>query len=190
MTGFIIADPGIAAALLSRHKTQMRIVTHGPLARTVPGDRIRVRESCITARGEAGNIHATARARAELVVFADGWRQYRDGRRERGRRPTDPDRQWVAAMHMPAWASRTTLVVEWVRRERLQQITRDDIRAEGALPLLGGLLWRWPRPIKGVHRSGRAAFARYWDLIHSPGERWEDDPEVIVIGFRVETNGQ
>ncbi|WP_213981684.1 hypothetical protein [Sphingomonas sp. dw_22] len=185
--GSAIADPGMAAALLSGRKTQMRVLRTSPLAGAAPGDRIGLREACIAGRYEAGQIYSTSLAKAGMVIFPDGWRQHRDGSGERGRPPTDPDHKWITAMRMPEWASRATLVVEWTRTERLQRITRADVRAEGARPLLGGLLWRWPRPIPGFHARARLAFARYWDIRHStPGERWRDDPEVVVLGFRVE----
>jgi len=187
MQAFAIADPGMAAALLSGRKTQMRVVADSPLASAAPGARLRLREACIAGRWEAGEIYATSLVKAEFVLFADGWRQYRDGTGERGRRPTDPDHRWLTAMHMPPWASRATLVVEQVRQEKLRSIKRSDIRAEGVRPLLLGLLWRWPRPLPGLHWSGRKAFARYWDIHHSaPGERWMDNPMVVVLTFRVE----
>lgn len=103
MSAFVLADPGIATALLTGGKTEMRVPAHSPLASVVPGDRIQVREACIPARMVGGKLHATARARAELVVFADGWRQHRDGSHERGRRPTDSYSQWIGAMYMPDW---------------------------------------------------------------------------------------
>lgn len=191
MHAFAIADPGMASGLLSGQKTQMRVGIQSALARAAPGDRIWLREACIAGYHKGGEIYSTSRAKAELVIFSDGWRQYRNGSGEAGPPPTDPDHEWISAMHMPKWASRATLVVEWVRTERLRQIGRADIRAEGAVPLIGGLLWRWPRPIPGLYRSSRRAFAHNWDIHHSiPGERWQDDPLVAVIGFRVETRGR
>ncbi|WP_296613461.1 hypothetical protein [Sphingomonas sp.] len=186
MNAFVIADPGMAAALLSRGKSEMRVPAHSPLASVVPGDRIQVREACIPARIVGGKLHATARRRAELVVFADGWRQHRDGSHERGRRPTDSYSQWLGAMHMPAWATRLTLAVESARPGRLREMTRADARAEGVMPSFAGLLWRWPKPINGHHLDPRRAFRAHWDLIHAPGDRWDDDPDVVTIAFRVE----
>ena len=184
----VSAGPGIAAALLSGRKTEMRVLPQSPVARAAPGDRVTVRESCIPARIRAGKVHATALATAELAIFPDGWRRHRDGRGERGRRPTDPDHPWIGAMHMPSWASRATLVIEGTRVERLQRITAAGVRAEGARPLVAGWLWRWPRPIPGIHPGARRAFAHFWDVHHSaPGECWADDPEVVVLSFRVET---
>jgi len=183
----MIADPGIASALLSGRKTQARVGAMSDLARSVPGDRLWVREACIAGRSEAGQDYMTSLRKAEFARFPDGWRQYRDGYGHAGRRPDDRDCEWIGATHMPRWASRMTLVVEWIRREPLQHITRADIVAEGALPILGGLLWRWPRPIPGLHLAARRAFAAYWNVNHpTPGGRWEDDPQVVVLGFRIE----
>ncbi|CAN5650128.1 hypothetical protein BH10PSE14_BH10PSE14_01380 [soil metagenome] len=183
----LIVDPGMAAALLSGRKTQARVGAASTLSRCLPGDRIWVRESCLAARHEAGQDIVTTLRKAEFVIFHDGWRRYRDGSGKPGRRPGDTDYKWIAAWHMPRWASRITLVVEAVRHERLQQITRRDIRAEGAQPMLGGALWRWPRPIPGTSLTARRAFARYWNVNHpTPIERWEADPTVTVLVFRVE----
>jgi hypothetical protein len=186
MSAFVLADPGIAMALLTGRKTEMRVPMHSPLASVAPGDRIQVREACIPARTVGGKLHATDRRRAELVVFADGWRQFRNGRHERGRRPTDSYSQWIGAMYMPVWATRLTLAVESVRPARLREMTRAEARAEGVFPVLGGLLWRWPKPIEGYYLDPRRAFRAHWDLLHTPGDRWVDDPDVLTIGFRVE----
>src|SRR5690606_38924038 len=97
------------------------------------------------------------------------------------------DLEWTPAVHMPLWASRATLVIESNRVELLQSISRSDIVAEGLLPVLGGLLWRWPRPVPGLWFSARHAFAAMWDITHcNQGERWQDDPAVAVLDFRVE----
>lgn len=186
MSAFFLADPGIATALLTGGKTEMRVPAHSPLASVVPGDRIQVREACIPARIVGGKLHATDRRRAELVVFTDGWRQHRDGSHERGRRPTDSYSQWIGAMYMPDWATRLTLAVETVRPGRLREMTRADAWAEGVIPVFAGLLWRWPKPIKGQHLDPRQAFRAHWDLIHAPGDRWNDDPDIVTIGFRAE----
>jgi len=189
MSAFVLADPGIARALLTGRKTEMRVLARGPLAAVAPGERIQVREACIPARIVGGKLHATDRRRAELVVFADGWRQYRDGSHERGRRPTDTYSQWLGAMHMPGWAQRLTLRVDSVRIARLQQMTHAEARAEGVIPVLGGLLWRWPKPIQGHYVDPRRAFRAHWDLLHAPGGRWTDNPEVVTIGLDVERRG-
>jgi len=188
---FTIADPGMAAALLAGRKTQLRVLDRSPLAGAMPGDRIAVREACIAGRDVGGQVYSTSLAKAEFVIFADGWRRYRDGSGKAGRRPTDPEHHWISALQMPKWASRATLVIEAVRTERLQQITQRDVRAEGASPLVAGLAWRWPKPVPGIHPTARRAFARYWDILHTPpGERWQDNPLTVVLDFRVETHSK
>ncbi len=189
MSAFVLADPGIAAALLSGRKTEMRVLARGPLGAVLPGERIQVREACIPARIVGGTLTATSRGRAELAIFSDGWRQHRDGGHERGRPPTDEYSQWLGPMHMPAWATRLTLTVEGVGPDRLSTMTRAQARAEGVVPLAGGLLWRWPKPIRGLYLDPRRAVRAHWDLLHSPGDRWADDPGVVAIGFRVERAG-
>lgn len=182
----VIVDPGMAGALLSGRKTQTRVLADSAAARAEPGAILRVREACIAAREKAGQEYATALNRADYVIFPDGWRQMRDGSGWHGPRKADGEHQWVPAILAPDWACRMYLLVEWRRAETLQHIRNRDIRAEGAVPLLGGLLWRWPKPIPGLHLTARRAFARYWDLNHpAPGARWQDDPDVIVLGVRL-----
>ncbi len=184
----LIADPAMATALRAGRKTQSRVGLHSPLAHCVAGDRLWVREACLMARHDAGQDLVTTSRKAEFAIFPDGWRQFRDGGGQPGQRPGKGDYQGVGARHMPRWAARTSLIVAWVRRERLQQISPADIRASGARPVAGGLLWRWPKPIPGLHLTARRAFATNWNINHpTPGERWEDNPEIVVLGFRVET---
>jgi len=53
------------------------------------------------------------------------------------------------------------------RLERLQDISGEDLEAEGGF-------------------SPRDAFERWWDSVHArPGTRWNDNPWVWVITFRV-----
>lgn len=164
----------------------MRVAGASPLATCVPGDNIWIREACIAGRMDAGQRYTTSLKRAEFVIFPDGWRRYRDGSGHQGKRLADRDYNWVSAKRMPRWASRMTLVVEWVRTEPLQRITRQDIRAEGAIGVFGGLYWRWPRPSPGHYLTAHRAFTRHWNIVHAePGERWEDNPQVVVLGLRV-----
>jgi hypothetical protein len=77
-----------------------------------------------------------------------------------------------AAMHMPRWASRTTLHVTGVRVQRLQDINENDAKAEGV------------KPASGKHREPRvAAFADLWHKIHG-STSWSENPWVAAISFR------
>ncbi len=187
MNFFTIADPGIAAALMTGRKTEMRVTLRSPLASIRPFDQVWVREACIPARYEDGTVYSTSLAKADLVIFPDGWRRHRDGRNEPGRPPKHPDYQWLTAMHMPQWASRIALTIEWSRASKLQQATTREFRAEGVAPMLGGLLWHLPKSSPRVFRTARAVFSWYWDLHHSlSGDLWSDDPEVVALGFRAQ----
>ena len=93
---------------------------------------------------------------------------------------------WKPSIHMPRWASRTTLEVTNVRVERLQGIKDDDVYAEG-IPeeeieraehfSIGG------SPLRGGSPE-RCAFASLWDLINSKRASWDSNPVVWVISFR------
>lgn len=81
---------------------------------------------------------------------------------------------WRSPIHMPRWASRLTLIVESLRVERLQEISEEDARAEGAMLEYG----------EGAKISKRRAFELIWK--HINGETsWAANPWVAAIGFRV-----
>jgi len=78
--------------------------------------------------------------------------------------------RWRSALHMPRWASRTTLVVTSVRREPVREISDSDAAAEGM----------------AVRGSGsmRNLFSQQWIDMH--GETaWDDNLEVIALSFDV-----
>lgn len=128
----------------------------------------------------------TSLARADFVVFADGWRRTREGGGWQGKPPRDPNEMWIAAPHMPHWACRIVLQLQGLRTEYLHDITPDALRAEGLIPLIGGLLWRWQKPVPGWHLSARRAFAAKWDITHPvPGLRWADNPQVLVLDVKL-----
>jgi hypothetical protein len=92
---------------------------------------------------------------------------------------------------MPRWASRLTLAVEEIRVERLQSITEDDARAEGApawLPGEGPVSEERVRCEDGVWSSvsRRDGFSDLWDRINGqrPGAAWADNPWVWVVEFK------
>lgn len=167
MEGWFTAEPLIAAAALRGRLAELRVPPASPLARLAPGARIGMREACIPGRqGAAGEV-TTALATAQFLCFPDGERRMPDGTRWQGQPPRDAEEQWVAALHMPQWASRARFTITGVRTERLQAIGRKSLRASG----FGGLL-------------ARRGFARHWDATHPiEGLRWRDDPEVAVLAL-------
>ncbi len=82
---------------------------------------------------------------------------------------TSPGR-WRPGIHMPRWASRMTLVVKTVRRERVREISDDDARAEGMI-------------VRGVGEM-KDLFRDQWTDMHG-ATAWDDDPEVIALTFDV-----
>lgn len=141
----------------------------------VAGDRLWVKESCVGGKMAGGEV-TSRMSRAEFIVFRDGWRQYRRGAGRGGTVPSGRGVKWTTGIHMPRWATRTTLIVEAVRRESLHDVGPGDMVAERS----GG--WQWQ-----FWRSRRAAFVALWDATHATrGERWADNPEVVVLTFRVE----
>jgi hypothetical protein len=87
---------------------------------------------------------------------------------------------WRHSIHMPRWASRITLEITGVRVERLQDISRQDAKAEGL----------WPSPHNGLemvegrpYGNAQLAFQALWQSINGPGS-WEANPWVWVIEFR------
>jgi len=96
------------------------------------------------------------------------------------------DRRWRPSIHMPRWISRITLEVAGVRVERLQEITQEDARAEGAEPEMhdSGGFEPWGAPCPEVP-DYIAGFASLWDSIYAKrGLGWDTNPWVRAIKFR------
>jgi hypothetical protein len=105
------------------------------------------------------------------------------------------------AMQMPRWASRTTLEVEEVRVQRLQDITRDDAMAEGIVQTWGNFGGKPPAwalssisrhgDASGPHiydnRTSRENYGQFWDRTASrrPDTGWADNPWVVALTFKV-----
>lgn len=101
------------------------------------------------------------------------------------------------SIFMPRWASRITLEITGVRVERVQEISEDDARAEGAVHAITELdgvaydraekLWaKWTRKVDpGVDTcTARGAFALLWHQINGKRHPWESNPWEWVIDFR------
>lgn len=90
----------------------------------------------------------------------------------------------VPSIHMPRWASRITLEVTGVRVERLQDISEEDAKAEGAEPKRpAGAAVVVDAPVVLSHVVG---FRELWCSI-SGADSWDANPWVWAISFeRVE----
>jgi hypothetical protein len=105
----------------------------------------------------------------------------------RGDGPAHPMR-WTPSIHMPRAASRITLVVTYVRCERLHAITEQEAIAEGVQRSAGGLWCGGAHRVTGAqyptqHNTAREAFADLWSSING-AESWAANPWVWRVGFR------
>ena len=149
-----------------------------------PGDRLWVRET----HAVVGDPPTVAyRADLDASALAD---------EAEVRRIVGPGwTRWTPSIHMPRWASRLTLRVTDVRVERLQDITEDDARLEGARrfpdlpgPDPYGSAPRWsmrsPSTTEECLGSARMAFANAWGKAYGPGS-WAANGWVWRVAFEV-----
>lgn len=88
---------------------------------------------------------------------------------------------WKSGRFMPRAQSRLTLTVTNVRVERLQDISEDDARAEGASCLTMDADGKFYENARGNYYTG---FSGLWDHIHGPGA-WDENPWVAAVTFDV-----
>ena len=95
------------------------------------------------------------------------------------------------SVHMSRWASRITLRITDVRVERVQEISGEDIFADGVqIPVeasSGNYLLRVTGKTPPIRYEGSPAvkeFASLWDSIYGPGS-WERNDWVWVRTFEV-----
>ena len=119
-----------------------------------PGDQLWVKE---TWRNQDG-ITILYRNKDEIEYRADG---------DRPKELTDC--YWKPSIHMPRWASRITLEIISVGVERVQDITDDDVWAEGAGQLPG--------------MSAQETYAVLWESIYGK-DSWKLNPWAWKITFK------
>lgn len=91
---------------------------------------------------------------------------------------------WKSPIHMPHWASRLTLTVTDVRVQRLQEISEEDVRAEGVECDSDG--WRdYLMPATQCCATAKTSYLTLWDAINGAGS-WAANPWVAAYTFTVE----
>lgn len=95
---------------------------------------------------------------------------------------------WRPSIHMPRWASRILLEITGVRVERLQDISEDDAKAEGADCLVTENCTAENRallamPLMDDATPYRNGYALLWESINGDGS-WAANPWVWVVKFK------
>lgn len=140
----ILFSDAMIRALLEGRKTQTRRLTSSPLAKAQPGDRLWVRE-------------AWQRHGSHVLYRAD----------DAAGHITSP---WRPSIHMPRSASRLTLLVTSVRRQRLHDITEEDALAEGVTAVTEDTVSAFGIKAKVDRQATHIArFACLWDALNGKG---------------------
>jgi hypothetical protein len=195
-------------ALLDGRKTQTRRLASSPLRRVEVGDRLYVRERCwIWGNWRKDGMSKSGRQRWRFFPSGQKLSTFDPAHADIATKATPRESLafWSRpSIHMPRWASRLTLIVEDVRFQRLQEISEKDAIDEGIEPGVHpdtGEFCGWrdyetihTGPHKGANHPHAIipysepwrSYASLWDELHrEPGERWEDNPEIVALTFRV-----
>lgn len=168
----ILFKTDMVQAILEGRKTVTRRVYCQPCK---PGDLLYVRETWNRVKfGREGEWHYEYRASCENpAYFSNG-----------------SFAEWRPSIHMPREAARIFLRVTDVRVERLQDITDEQARAEGAMAFcLSVDSEDTPDSERTWHDAGPALpdFIRIWNSNIKPADRdkygWDANPWVWVIEF-------
>ena len=92
---------------------------------------------------------------------------------------------WRPSIHMPRWASRISLGITSVRVERLQDISIEDAKAEGAWGPDDSVVEKVANHF-GIHHfdtNPRLAYQMLWEQINGP-DSWDANPWVWVVEFK------
>jgi len=93
---------------------------------------------------------------------------------------------WKPSIFMPRWASRLTLTVTDVRVERVQDIGREDAKAEGfPIDHLGNYYEPPPPEVDSWQGYAVASFCLLWSELNG-SESWYANPWVCAVSFTVE----
>lgn len=150
----ILFKPAMVKAILDDRKSQTRRTKEKPWQ---VGDYLWVRETWAQPYAEEGN--------GETFYRADG----------------EKDLTWKPSIHMPRELSRITLEVTGIRKERLQDISEDDAKAEGVTIHFDAVA----AASMASETPARMEFWALWQSIYGKTEfRWENNPVVWVYEFK------
>jgi hypothetical protein len=90
---------------------------------------------------------------------------------------------WKPSIFMPRWASRITLEITNVRVERLNDISEEDAKAEGASIGETHILASVFQTTSG-RNAYRRGFKELWEKINGKKHPWSSSPFIWVIEFK------
>lgn len=172
--GYLQSDPGGDGGewWFGCAKVPASFVTRCPYG--TPGDRLWVKETWCAEWGgsqECGDEHPIFGVR---YLADNAWNE----------RPCPAVEQsvwysqWRPSIFMPRWASRITLEIVSVRVEGLQEITEDDVVAEG-------IEFPCEEPETSEHPVGCVCeYRNLWDRINGNKHPWSSNPWVWRIEFK------
>jgi len=145
----------------------------------LPGDQLWVRETWVPTTGDVGGLPSGVHVAHMGVKYAAD-RAFEP--REQARDLWPCKTNWKPSIHMPRWASRLTLEVTAVRVQRVQEISEEDAKAEGADACHGVFHASIQSAIDNVYRRN---FAVLWNSINAArGFGWDANPWVWAIAFK------
>ena len=144
----------------------------------IPGDRLWVREAWgLHAYGDDTDWLKGGCTAMDLddhvIAYRADWGPLQDGC------------HWRPSIHMPRAASRITLEITGVRVERLQEISIEDAKAEGAWGPDDSIVQKVADYFGTdiFSANPRKAFQMLWESINGP-DSWAANPWVWVIDFK------
>ncbi len=136
-----------------------------------PGDRLWVKETF--------GVHKDCPAK-KISEIGVGWVCYRADKS--GMCPASLVENWKPSIFMPRKLSRITLEITKIRVERVQEISEEDARVEGAPFLLAPILDE--PPIASIKANGyRVGFSEIWYGINGQ-KSWDANPWCWVLEFK------
>lgn len=150
------------------------------------GDQLWVRERW--AVGACADVFSPASLSPAFWLHENGGLWY-DADGAEPSHAVSPRGRWRSPRHMPRWASRITLEITDIRVQRLQEISEEDSRAEGAALWYNSLSERQLRKLSwNCYSTPLRAFVNHWHSINAKrGHGWEINPYVWAISFRAST---
>ncbi len=175
-------------AILDGRKTQTRRTSGLNVINQCPGEwKLDALLADGTAMFNYGNGYEIKKVRCpygvpgDLLWLRETWAQGRDGIIYRADGGPPPEGRWKPSIFMPRLHSRLTLRVSNVRVERVQEISLDDLHAEG---VACSDCWTARTPYKDFphpeYCGCRNLFINLWNSIRGP-DAWDRNDWVWVV---------